>query len=134
MDSLNSGRLLKVINNVGDYRPIACCNVLYKVLSKMISERLRSILPGVIAENQGAFVKGRFVAHNVMICQDLIKFYGRKITRPGCSIKLDIKKVYDTLECDCIEEMMMALMFPVSFIRLVMECVETLRFSLILNG
>lgn len=148
VDSLNAWKLLKVLNNttitlipkviclnnVGDYRPIACCNVLYKVMIKMISERLRSILPGIIAENQGAFVKGRYVAHNVMICQDLIKFYGRKITRPGCLIKLDIKKAYDTLEWDCIEEMMKALKFPDSFVRLVIECVKIPKFSLLLSG
>lgn len=70
--ALNKGRLLKVINttsitlipkvlcpnSIGDYRPIACCNVLYKVMAKMISSRLRCILPGVIAENQGAFCTG----------------------------------------------------------------------------
>ena len=148
VDSLNSGTLLKVINNtsitlipkvicpnnIGDYRPIACCNVLYKLLTKLISGRLRNVLPEIIAENQGAFVQGRYVAHNILICQDLIKYYGRKITKPSCLIKLDIKKAYDTVEWDFLEEVMVAMEFPVMFVRLVMECVRTPKFSLILSG
>lgn len=42
-----------------DYRPIACCNVLYKVVSKIIANRLKEILPRIVSENQSAYIKGR---------------------------------------------------------------------------
>ena len=76
----------------------------------------------------------RFSAHNVMICHGIVKFYGRKNTKPCCLIKLDIKKAYDSVEWSFLEEMLTTLNFPQNFINLVMECIKSARFSLSLNG
>ncbi|XP_062114237.1 uncharacterized protein LOC133825290 [Humulus lupulus] len=81
-----------------DYRPIACCSTLYKCMAKLICKRLALVLPDLIQPNQGAFVKGRFIAHNIMIFQDLIKNYGRASTSPRCAIKIDLSKAYDTVD------------------------------------
>lgn len=50
-----------------DYRPIACCNVLYKVVSKIPANRLKKLLPSIISENQSAFIKGRLLMENVLL-------------------------------------------------------------------
>ena len=42
------------------------------------------ILPEIMAENQGAFVKERYIAHNIMVCQDLVRHYGRKNVKSSC--------------------------------------------------
>ncbi|KAL2894984.1 hypothetical protein RDABS01_010893 [Bienertia sinuspersici] len=59
----------------GDYRPIACCNVIYKCTTKLLCKRLSKILPDIISFNQGALISGRNITHNVMNCQDLVKMY-----------------------------------------------------------
>ncbi|XP_062074066.1 uncharacterized protein LOC133778209 [Humulus lupulus] len=56
-----------------EYRPIACCNALYKCISKMICGRLNLILPVLINQNQGAFFRDRLLAHNILIFQDILK-------------------------------------------------------------
>lgn len=59
--------------NVSDFRPISCCNTLYKCITKMIYNRLRLVLPSQVKETQGAIVHSRQIVHNIMIVQDLVK-------------------------------------------------------------
>ena len=65
-----------------------------------------------MADNQGAFIQGRNIVNNIMICQDLLKDYGRKGCRPSCMIKMDMRKAYDTIEWNFVREMMVSLNFP----------------------
>lgn len=111
LDVFRTGKLLKEINvttltlipkvncpaNVTKFRPRRCYYVLYKCVTKLVNEKLNTILPDIISLSQGDFVEGRSILHNVMICQDLVKCYKNKSTRACCMMKLDIKKAYDTV-------------------------------------
>lgn len=85
---------VKVSVNVSQYRPISCCNVVYKCISKIIRRRLKKAIRHIVAENQAAFVEGRSMVHNILIWHDLIRYYNTK-TSHRYLMKIDLRKAYD---------------------------------------
>lgn len=81
-----------------DYRPISCCNVLYKVISKIIANRLKSILPQFITLNQSAFIKERLLMENVLLATELVKDYHKDSVSLRCAMQIDISKAFDSVQ------------------------------------
>nr|XP_009630097.1 uncharacterized protein LOC104120105 [Nicotiana tomentosiformis] len=92
------------------------------------------VLPEIISENQNAFVAGRSIVQNILICQDLVRLYNRKATTKSYLIKIDLKKAYDIVEWRFVEEMLYAMNFPGKFIKWVMNCISTAQYNIALNG
>lgn len=80
-----------------DYRQIACCNVIYKVIVKTLARRLQSILPTIINPAQAGFVKGCQIVDDVCLTQEILRGYGRQNLSSRMAIKIDIKKAYDSV-------------------------------------
>lgn len=55
-----------------DFRPISLCNVIYKLVTKIVVNRLKPILPAIISLNQGSFVPGSLASDNIIVAQDVI--------------------------------------------------------------
>ena len=82
-------------NKLKDYRPVSLSNFTNKIISKILSTRLASILPNIVSDNQSGFVKGRSISENIMLAQEII--HGIKLPKEGKNvvIKLDMVKAYD---------------------------------------
>ncbi|KAL0291803.1 UNVERIFIED_CONTAM: hypothetical protein Sradi_7012500 [Sesamum radiatum] len=148
VEFFQTGRLLKQINatlltlipkvhlpsRVSDFRPIACCNVLYKAISKILVRRLHTVLPLMIDYSQNAFIPGRSIADNVMLAQELLAGYNQSKLPPRCTIKIDIQKAYDSVHWDFILDSLRIFNFPPRFICWIEQCISTASFSISLNG
>ncbi|KAL0302793.1 UNVERIFIED_CONTAM: LINE-1 reverse transcriptase [Sesamum angustifolium] len=143
-----TGKLLKQINTtlltlipkvslpsyVSDYRPISCCNVLYKAITKIIVRRLQLVLHLLIDYSQNAFVPGRSISDNILLAQELLAGYNQVRLPHRCTLKVDIQKAYDSVEWDFLLEVLRLLNFSPRFIVLIEQCVTTATFSIALNG
>ncbi|KAF8089111.1 hypothetical protein N665_0518s0036 [Sinapis alba] len=85
------------VQEMRDYMPISCCNVLYKVISKIIANRLKGTLPQCIAYNQSAFVKDRLLVENLLLATEIVKDYHKEDVSPRCAMKIDIAKAFDSI-------------------------------------
>ncbi|KAG7593824.1 Zinc finger CCHC-type [Arabidopsis thaliana x Arabidopsis arenosa] len=117
-----------------DYRPISCCNVLYKVISKILANRLKTLLPKFIAPNQSAFVKDRLLMENLLLATEIIKDYHKESVSPRCAMKIDISKAFDSVQWSFLLNTLRALDFPEQYVKWIKTCISTASFSVQVNG
>lgn len=118
------------------FRPISLCNVIYKTCSKVLVNRLKSLMPTCIAENQSAFVAGRLISDNVIIAHELFHYLKGSKNGPnkGVAIKLDMEKAYDRVEWHFLVDIMTKMGFASSWIDTVMSLVSTVSYCFKING
>ncbi|BFG35644.1 hypothetical protein CerSpe_219180 [Prunus speciosa] len=147
---LSSGRLLHKINfthvvlipkvknpkDMTQLRPISLCNVLFKIASKVLANRLKTILPSLISPSQSAFVSGRLISDNSILAAEIIHcLRSRRRGKKGfLALKLDMSKAYDRIEWSFLEQMMKKLGFADQWVSLIMTCVTTVTYSFLVNG
>ena len=117
-----------------DYRPIACCNVIYKVVSKILANRLKKLRPRIIAETQSAFVQGRLLMENVLLASELVKDYHKDTVSPRCLMKIDISKAFDSVQWVFVLKSLRVLGFPERFVHWIQLCITSPSFSVQVNG
>ncbi|XP_062028884.1 uncharacterized protein LOC133744870 [Rosa rugosa] len=120
---------------VSDLRPIALCNVLYKICSKVVANRLKKILSHLISPFQSAFIPGRLITDNTLIANKVSHYIHTCMSSEGVmSLKLDMSKAYDRMEWKFLEAVLLRFGFAESWVRIIMQCVSTVRYSFLING
>ncbi|GKF22950.1 protein LAZ1 [Tanacetum coccineum] len=119
---------------INDYRAISCCNVIYKCISKILTNRIIEGIKEVVGINQSAFIPGRNISDNILLTQELMHNYHWKKGAPRCAFKVDIQKAYDTVDWWFLGIILKGFGFHHIMIKWIMACVTLATFSISLNG
>ncbi|GAU22005.1 hypothetical protein TSUD_111440, partial [Trifolium subterraneum] len=119
-----------------DLRPISLCNVLYKMISKVLANRLKCCLDKCVSQEQSAFVEGRSILDNALIATEVIHALKRKTKgrRGELALKIDISKAYDKVDWGFLRGVMTKMGFTEVWIRWVMMCVSSVNYSVLMNS
>lgn len=143
------GHLLKALNHtfialipkkrsatlVEHYRPISLCNVTYKIISKILANRLRPFLNSFISPFQLAFVKGRNIHDNNIASHEIMNYLHKKKGKIGyMAIKVDLAKAFDKVEWSLLICILNNIGFCSKFTGWIMECISTSSLSFLVNG
>lgn len=108
--------------------------MIFKCISKIISNRIKDSLINLVSVNQSAFVPGRRISDNILLTQELMHNYHLDRGLPRCAFKVDIQKAYDTADWGFLNAILVGFGFHSRMISWIMECVTTTSFSLNING
>jgi hypothetical protein len=115
------------------FRPISLVGCLYKILAKVLANRLRMVVGKVISETQMAFVKGRQILHGVLVANEGVD-EARKLKKELLLFKVDFKKAYDLVDWEYLDAVMRKMSFPILWRKWIKECVSTSTASALVNG
>ena len=148
-DFFRSGKILKEFNHTfialipkvdnpettSQFRPISLCNTFYKIVAKVLVNRLRPILERIIHPVQSAFVSQRAIHDNILLAHEVInKFHHLKGKKGYAAVKIDMEKAYDRIEWDFLLKCLEQLGFHPIWINWIRECVTTVSYSVLVNN
>ncbi|XP_056695450.1 uncharacterized protein [Spinacia oleracea] len=148
--TLHSGNILREFNmtnialipkcenpdSVTKYRPISLCNVIYKIVSKCITNRLRMVIGDLVGPYQNAFIPGRAISDNILLAHEVLEHIrkSKKGRNAKIAIKADMSKAYDRIKWDFLEKVLIKMKLPTCLIKIIMNCVTSVSYAILLNG
>lgn len=118
-----------------DIRPISLCNTIYKLITKILVNRIRPLLDYIISPFQSSFLPGRGTSDNAIILQEVTHAMHKSKRKNGdVAFKIDLEKAYDHVNWDYLEACLIDFGFPPIIVKLIMHCVTSSTLSLIWNG
>lgn len=120
--------------SIRQFFPISLCNVTFKLVTKVLVNRLKMIMEHIVSPNQSSFVPHQQTTDNITVCHELIDALKRKSgARGGMIIKIDLEKAYDGLEWSFIKETLIDVGLPQPMVNVIMKCVTRASFRLVWN-
>ena len=90
-------------------------NTDYKILAKLLANRLQKVIPSLVSEDQSGYIKGRYIGENIRLILDIIEYTNLKIN-PGIIIFLDFEKAFDSISWGFLFKILNAFIFGKYFL------------------
>lgn len=112
---------------------IALSNFIFKIIPKIIVERLKPITSGIVSPHQAAFVSGRSIFNSIGLVSEGIQLLRNKVRDRNLSIKLDISKAFGTMRWDFIQ-IFKSFGFSNNFLSWIVVLLQSTKLSILVNG
>ena len=127
---------IKNLKKASNFRLISLCNVIYKLVAKVVANRLKKFLVKSVPNSQSAFLSGRLITDNILTDFETLHYLKRKtIGKFGCmALKLDMSKAYDLVEWEFLKKIMNHLGVDERLVKIIMSRLSSVSYSVLLNG
>ena len=116
-----------------DFRSISLVTSLYKIIAKVLTERIKLVMEDTISECQGAFVKGRQITDLVLIANEIVEEY-RRAGKKGGDLKLDFEKAYDKVDWNFLDFVLSKKSFDTRWRKRIRGCLVSVSLLVLING
>ncbi|GKV12188.1 hypothetical protein SLEP1_g23370 [Rubroshorea leprosula] len=116
-----------------DYRPISLIGCVYKLLAKVISHKLKTVMPKIISDTQSAFLGGRQLVDSILVLNEVVDEV-KKMKRQAFVFKANFEKAYDCVDWEFLDWMMGSFGFGTKWRGWIKECLSTARVSILVKG
>ncbi|KAK4834423.1 hypothetical protein QYF36_022260 [Acer negundo] len=118
---------------MGDFRPISLVGLIYKILAKILTNRIKRVMNTAIGDFQMAFIEGRKILDSFVIAEEIINKWKRE-NEGGVAIKLDFEKAYDSIDHRFLDDVLSCMGFGVKWRGWIKKCVSSPMLSVLVNG
>jgi len=139
LNNFNSNTIVLIPKNsnadtVNQYRPIALANFKFKIISKILADRLAPIMPHIILEEQRGFIKGRNIKDCICLTSEAVNLLNKKAFGGNMACKIDISKAFDTLDWSFLMQVLLKFGFNTKFCSWILTILESAKLSVSVNG
>lgn len=121
-------------SSFSEFHPISLCNFLNKGFTRILCDRLGTLLPNFISDEQTGFLKGRDISDNILLAQELLQSLNCRARSHNIAFKFDMAKAFDRVSWHFLRTFLLKFGFHPAFVQLILNNLSSSWFSILLNG